>query len=237
MNSDEVNEAAERLRMADMYGIDIAALLATDGIDQQLPQDLVTIMRAYHAEHPVNDEAFDDADPYALAEHARPMSDEVKQAMGRRPDVLDDTYRFVCEWYETEAIRRCIASDWRQVRDAGSLPKIPVDVQSQEFADWLCTQYRLAMMKGIDLAREAMQKRLAEHPADDGEAITLEWLWSLGVKFGWQLGKGPSGIDRIGDLSLSRPVWIETRGQLRRLCAALGIELKHPTASDQETGK
>ncbi len=47
MMSDQVKEAAERLRVAFGYGIDIASLLSGDGIDPQLPRDLVTLASAY----------------------------------------------------------------------------------------------------------------------------------------------------------------------------------------------
>lgn len=69
-------------------------------------------------------------------------------------------------------------------------------------------------------------------PSDDGDEITPEWIQSfvpqasqrLGVRLCWQAWAD-------GDLS----VWLNggvfewrrfTRGQFRRLCAALGVELK-----------
>lgn len=80
---------------------------------------------------------------------------------------------------------------------------------------------------------------LAEHPADSDEPISRNWLLSVGFKavpsdMGstyhdhyqlnllnlWQFNGGPwlvNGAD-----------WMEftTRGSVRRLCAALGLELK-----------
>jgi len=79
---------------------------------------------------------------------------------------------------------------------------------------------------------------LAEHPADDGEPITEEWLRSVGFKVSpdfeflfIEAGLRPGTIEFDPDIG-----WIifgskatrllETRGDVRRLCAALGIELK-----------
>lgn len=78
---------------------------------------------------------------------------------------------------------------------------------------------------------------LADHPADEDTLIDAKWLeqcgWYNDPMWGWThseqrfyLDPEPSGWD----------VWcstytlgtITTRGDLRRLCAALGIELKEP---------
>ena len=87
---------------------------------------------------------------------------------------------------------------------------------------------------------------LAEHPADDDEPIVEAWLLSVGflrdlneyeitsptsdgqfvyltlTRRGWVLGTG-SWSHRS---SLLLPATPETRGQLRRLCAALNIPLQ-----------
>lgn len=52
---------------------------------------------------------------------------------------------FARDWYKPYDIKRSIAS--------GSVP-MPVDVYSDAFAEWLCDQYRLAMVKGIQIGRE-----------------------------------------------------------------------------------
>ena len=57
---------------------------------------------------------------------------------------------FANEWYRTDDIARCIA-------DAGPC-KIPHDVHSREFAEWLTDQYRLAMAKGIQIGRYALDQ-------------------------------------------------------------------------------
>jgi len=72
---------------------------------------------------------------------------------------------------------------------------------------------------------------LAEHPADDGEPVTAEWMKACGWEgsyvgvFGIQ---GLAGFWDNGELHLSKPYSLPaaTRGQLRRLCAALGVPLK-----------
>lgn len=85
---------------------------------------------------------------------------------------------------------------------------------------------------------------LAEHPADDDEAVTEEWLESVGFKhrvlrseFGYECMSIYLKIDNDdqwffgtdyghefdAEVMLKTPA---TRGDLRRLCKALGIELK-----------
>jgi hypothetical protein len=75
---------------------------------------------------------------------------------------------------------------------------------------------------------------LAEHPADDGEAITEDWLRAVGFKsmpseVGLWLDK-TVGVDLRSDtpgcvVCNARPR-IATRGDLRRLAEALGIPLE-----------
>ena len=78
---------------------------------------------------------------------------------------------------------------------------------------------------------------LAEHPADDGELIDRDWLESIGL-YGRSLGQIElSHRDGTGWFfsvladehgiywsTIDKP--FHTRGQLRRLAAALGIELR-----------
>lgn len=84
---------------------------------------------------------------------------------------------------------------------------------------------------------------LAEHSEDDDELVTEEWLRNY---VGWipVEGSGYIGCDKVifckGSESvysawlkisqyyydMRRIVRVETRGDVRRLCAALGIELK-----------
>lgn len=50
-------------------------------------------------------------------------------------------WEFACEWYRPEDIHRAI----RHREDS------PKDVTSYEFAEWLADQYRLAMVKGMEM--------------------------------------------------------------------------------------
>lgn len=96
------------------------------------------------------------------------------------------------------------------------------------------------------------QAYLAEHPADENEPITEEWLRSAG--FIWQstdtyeLHSGAFGNDylRYTKIAFRAGLWYanglgcadcKTRGDVRRLCSALGIPLRTPlTAADLEHG-
>ena len=85
---------------------------------------------------------------------------------------------------------------------------------------------------------------LAEHPADDAEAFSLEWVQGVcngqiyrddvSTLLVCQVGRGIE-IDENGGVFISheemRPV--KTRGDVRRLCTALGIELNETTDSPQ----
>lgn len=52
-------------------------------------------------------------------------------------------WEFAEEWYNVDDIERAI----------NTTVNVPVDVASREFAEWLARQYRLAMCKGMQLAR------------------------------------------------------------------------------------
>ena len=80
---------------------------------------------------------------------------------------------------------------------------------------------------------------LAEHPADDSREFDLDWVQDMycgqlyrdeiSTLLVCQIGRGVE-IDEHGavhiDHSEMKPV--KTRGDVRRLCSALGIELKQP---------
>lgn len=57
------------------------------------------------------------------------------------------------EWYQESAIFRCINHNMGPLGEP--YEKIPLDVCSCEFAEWLTNQYRLAMAKGIQMANDA----------------------------------------------------------------------------------
>ena len=93
---------------------------------------------------------------------------------------------------------------------------------------------------------------LAEHPDDDGEPLTAEWMTAVGGQVledgNWYFGDGNrhgcvilhwhDNID-IGDvyrLSFGRyapNVRVSNRGQLRRLCVALNVPM-HDSTSNHE---
>jgi hypothetical protein len=54
-------------------------------------------------------------------------------------------------WYSVDEIHRCILAKGSWI--FGAEEPIPEDTKSREFAEWLTEQYRLAMAKGVDLAR------------------------------------------------------------------------------------
>lgn len=70
---------------------------------------------------------------------------------------------------------------------------------------------------------------LAEHKADDGELATPDWCRSVGLVY-FHDGRAkvrwldyPSGVDvLVGETVALR---LPTRGQVRRLCAVLGVPL------------
>lgn len=83
--------------------------------------------------------------------------------------------------------------------------------------------------------REAAKIALREYPADDAEPITVDWLLSVGFDDTGIVGVTVLFVDRLvvnmpdrywtyRDMALVRKH--ETRGEVRRLCRALGIELK-----------
>lgn len=103
----------------------------------------------------------------------------------------------------------------------------------------------------LDTARVA-KGYLAEHPADDGEPLTADWLDAITRdkegKIHWRLSNGPRAAGVIAVEVVMRPSYCTvevcgrlvrewwpladdakrrqyTRGDLRRLCAALGIDL------------
>ena len=82
---------------------------------------------------------------------------------------------------------------------------------------------------------------LTDHPADDGWEFCIDWLQEVAsgqiyqsdvdTLLSCQIGNSVA-IDQHGGVSVgnveTKPV--KTRGDVRRLCAALGIELKEPDA-------
>lgn len=124
----------------------------------------------------------------------------------------------------------------------------------EKLEDWQGTSGDCANMRAaIKLARWYR----ADHPADDGEAITVEWLKSVGFRRFMQPANGQSLSITVWPVVISRwvnkgglPVmwsvkkfadepddWLTqcltpvTRGDVRRLCRALGVQLNEGNQS------
>ncbi len=63
-------------------------------------------------------------------------------------------WEFACSWYRPDEIGNYIARA-REKHGCfrSDVLNIPTDIYSQEFADWLTEQYRLAMAKGIEIGQ------------------------------------------------------------------------------------
>lgn len=101
-----------------------------------------------------------------------------------------------------------------------------------------------AALRNTPIYRNAVklaEAYLSEHPADDGEVVTKEWLRSIGfepdsTRPTWGLEFGPVLVTFTGAVSLKVEICScqdaaldvkisPTRSDVRRLCAALGIAL------------
>lgn len=94
---------------------------------------------------------------------------------------------------------------------------------------------RVNMNRVIGAGRVLAKAYLAEHPADDDEPVTAEWLESIGANS--DDGLFFTGHDAVDfELTEFEGTWhvdvgwrticlVETRGDVRRLLAALGIEV------------
>jgi len=87
-------------------------------------------------------------------------------------------WEFACSWYTADEVQRCIAS--ADYQSLGNLAKIPTDINSRKFAEWMTEQYRLAMRKGIELGltasdakNTASQPRWAMRPSGPGMWVCL----------------------------------------------------------------
>ena len=83
----------------------------------------------------------------------------------------------------------------------------------------------------LEAAKKLAEAYLAEHPADDDEPATDDWQMSIGlsedrvmVEWDGLCGAVITWIDGI-DLSSTKVEW-NTRRDVRRLLAALGIEMR-----------
>lgn len=104
----------------------------------------------------------------ALAERARDL-ERLREAV-EKPE-LRSSWRIAEDWYNEANV---IAAVQRQDAGAfGERTKIPPDVTSEAFGKYLTHEYRLAMNKGIDLARReykaAIDAALAKLTTTTGE--------------------------------------------------------------------
>jgi hypothetical protein len=85
----------------------------------------------------------------------------------------------------------------------------------------------------IPFALKCARAWLAEHPADDAEPVTADWLRAVGIVhgcfdplcYGYHHGKGCFTLNITSELGSVSSIDVPTRGHVRRLCAALGITI------------
>jgi hypothetical protein len=74
-------------------------------------------------------------------------------------------WEFARAWYKPDEIEHAIAGSRKPTSHFGGLPQIPSDIYSREFAEWLTDQYRLAMVKGIELGQRSQLSRMPAYDA------------------------------------------------------------------------
>jgi hypothetical protein len=82
------------------------------------------------------------------------VSSEKTGPSTRVQSITQHPYQFACQWYKAEEIHRSILSTQNSL---GLKRSPPGDVFSQEFAEFLAEEYRLAMTKGAELAIAEMR--------------------------------------------------------------------------------
>lgn len=107
---------------------------------------------------------------------------------------------------------------------------------------WLTSDYPREQITLSDVMAVA-QAYLREHPADDETAIDEAWLKSVGLEHNTPLGAGGLSVYGWGEAEIivqnqadyggcKHVIALpdcDTRGQVRRLAASIGIQLKEPT--------
>ena len=78
-------------------------------------------------------------------------------------------WEFACAWYGVYEITHSIRR--RSLTDDMDPSFIPKDIDSDEFAAWLTSQYRLAMSKGIEIGMEASRPQPVETVSGQRPAI------------------------------------------------------------------
>ena len=74
------------------------------------------------------------------------------------PDPLQNPWKFACGWYSQDDVFRGIQNSGDN--RFGALQPIPRDIYSRDFAVWMTDQYRLAMTKGIEIAKQNYKDEL-----------------------------------------------------------------------------
>ena len=93
------------------------------------------------------------------------MSDPRKN---KNLSIVSNPWAFACQWYKPEAIQRAI-NQTVPITNYCDLERVPTDVTSLAFADWLTDQYRLAMAKGAQLATDEMKSLIGASEEEANE--------------------------------------------------------------------
>lgn len=99
------------------------------------------------------------------------LTDEQAAALERMVEPVPSAQAIAEQWYNETQIAMSVAGNFREEPHR----RIPPDISSQEFAQWLTHEYRLAMAKGIELERQrCWEPRYTIDQIVDG--VTLEWV-------------------------------------------------------------
>jgi hypothetical protein len=172
------------------------------------------------------------------------MSDELREVAERVNEYLNGGGPSVAyPKYGVVGVREAFEAECSMLARA-YLAELDADATDADRPSWWrgndmgfesCCEKVLAILDGKDDGRgvcgepfETLRRRLlAEHKSDDGEEATHEWCDSVGLMCR-SFYQGPNWIPTIWS---NRVQWVEmrigsTRGDVRRLCKALGIALK-----------
>ena len=90
------------------------------------------------------------------------MTTESASSVAPVHSIVRRPWEFACQWYGVDEIHHAINREER-LKQPGDVPKVPADVTSREFAEWLANQYRHAMRKGAELAVAEMRSMPCVH--------------------------------------------------------------------------
>jgi hypothetical protein len=76
--------------------------------------------------------------------------------------IVESPWNFACQWYRVTDVLTQIRLP-RDENNISDFSRMPEDVYSDEFAEWLTEQYRLAMCKGAELAIAEMRDKPCVH--------------------------------------------------------------------------